>query len=377
MLTLVPGTPCTYADSQHTFDLTQIHDLSRLQSDYAVDGLTFNLCHFVNVPDKSVKTHAYLTETKQALTDDKVPPKVTSTDTGLTLVYESPFECKPGQNYSFTAQLVCDKNREMSLVTDSCDVMIALGHEAGCNLMPAQKSLIHRYPWVAAIIAILTGPFIALFGKEYFPNVVGSFAALLTLYTTLLLYVDSATVATTFSVGLLLSALAFYLARKFLWVSIILLGLAGGLILGFTIASWQVAFGILPYFSILVTVTALVTLGSLIFAIKQSRNSTIVQTSLIGSYFVVRGISWILGGWPYETDLFYRLYHGQEVSINKWVLSGYIVLLTVFTLASAFFQIFYGERRADKMYSSADDNFAYVQSAIKSKPPQKTQDEEK
>ena len=230
--------------------------------------------------------------------------------------------------------------------------------------MPLEKSLIHRYPWVAAIIAILAGPFIALFGKEYFPYVVGSFAALLTMYTTLLLYVDSTTVATTFGVGLVLSALACYLAQKFLWVSIIVLGLAGGLILGLTITSLQIAFGFLPYFSLLIAVIALVTLISLIFAIKQSKNSTVAQTSLIGSYCVVRGISWILGGWPIETDLFAQLYWGQEVPINKWILTGYVALLVVLWLASAFYQMLFGERRADKMYTSADDNFAAVQNAL-------------
>lgn len=107
MLSLVPGTPCTYSDPQHSFDLTQLHNLSRLQSDYTVEGLKFNLCHFVNVPNKNVKTHAYLTETSQALTDDKVPPRVTATNSGLTLAYQSPFECKAGHNYSFTAQLNC------------------------------------------------------------------------------------------------------------------------------------------------------------------------------------------------------------------------------------------------------------------------------
>ena len=74
--------------------------------------------------------------------------------------------------------------RIISVDTSTCEAKVVIAHKAGC---PAGKAMnlskfINDYPWVLGIIMITGGPFVALFGRRFFPWVTAgivSFTALL------------------------------------------------------------------------------------------------------------------------------------------------------------------------------------------------------
>lgn len=69
------------------------------------------------------------------------------------------------------------------------------------------------------------------------------------------------------------------------------------------------------------------------------RNEVIIaSSSLLGSYLVVRPISWIFGGFPNE----FLLYHSIETNqMDKipWSFFGYLIIIIAFAIVGAMYQL--------------------------------------
>jgi hypothetical protein len=100
------------------------------------------------------------------------------------------------------------------------------------------SKFINDYPWVLGIIMIVGGPFVALFGRRYFPWVTAGIVSFTCLLTCLIfceiigLMAKPLWITASVIFSLSMAALSGWFVIKTVWVAIGLLGVIGGLFVG-------------------------------------------------------------------------------------------------------------------------------------------------
>mmetsp|Transcript_27517 Transcript_27517/g.19902 ORF Transcript_27517/g.19902 Transcript_27517/m.19902 type:complete len:193 (-) Transcript_27517:259-837(-) len=164
-------------------------------------------------------------------------------------------------------------------------------------------------PWVMAVILILFSIPMCLAGQRYFPHLIAVFACLVTFVTLIMLasaweWFDCETwlqilqIVAYFGIGLA----AAWAVRRTLRIGVFLLGTVAGALIGFLFygavltginADWL-------YITVIVAFAVAGAMGS------WKRPDLIIRfgTSFIGAYMLARGLSFWIGGFPSEADLY-------------------------------------------------------------------------
>ncbi len=144
--------------------------------------MTWNYCQHVRWPTdqliKSPNIYAYLQRDSALipLTTSDFTPQITSTNNGVIFTQQSPSKCDGTNAYSFTTELACSTGatKVLGVDTTGCDVRVMIESKAGC-MLAADFSLtefMQRYPWLFGLIMIVSGPFVAFYGRRYLPKVI-------------------------------------------------------------------------------------------------------------------------------------------------------------------------------------------------------------
>lgn len=199
--------------------------------------------------------------------------------------------------------------------------------------------------WIVAIVYLILGPLIALYGQKWFPYVSASVAAVFTGGLFISLCQSCEWLDTTLGLVLcilsavLIAVVTGAIVRRFIWVMIALLGGVAGYFSGsllYTILAqttgWTALWGLY-----------LIAVGcgiiGLVLALKLGKGVVLLSTAMIGSYLFMR--SWTLffpdSGYPSEQDIMASVKNETTLELDPifWL---YIAVFAVCFLASAVFQ---------------------------------------
>jgi len=204
---------------------------------------------------------------------------------------------------------------------DWCSPVITFTHSAGCPTadLDTVAIFLEKYPWVLAIFLLIVGPVITFFGKRFIPYVIATIGGIVGGIVVLCLcsamhmldYIDPTTtddasvawVVLAFFLSLAGGILIGWLFFKFIIVGLLAIAfvggfMAGGLIYNLVFIGWAKSTALLAIMTIGLGCAATVLAWFYRIAI------IIVSTSLIGSYFTIRGLSLFIGGFPSEITLY-------------------------------------------------------------------------
>jgi hypothetical protein len=205
-----------------------------------------------------------------------------------------------------------------------------------------------KYPWVLAVLLLVFGPLFTFFGRKTIRIVVGFTGGLVAAMIVLVFcasvglldYIDPTTdggnageVALAMILSIGVGVGIGILLGKFVEIGILIMAFIGGYLLGtlfynFLLVSLNSAFllGFCAFGG---------AFGSVNLTNKYKDHIIIVMTSLIGSYFTVRGVSLFVGGFPDEVEIFNQVANKDYKVTNEFLyyLGG---IMTLFALGTYF-----------------------------------------
>lgn len=196
------------------------------------------------------------------------------------------------------------------------------------------------YPWVLGIFYILTGPIIALFGKRWFPYVVGGSCAVCTFFLLLILFSVFGWMSETLGlviclvVALALSVLVFWIVKRTIWLAVGVLGAISGYFLGTMIyALILVLTGYEALWLMILSGAVFAVLGGFV-SYKCGKALILLATSGLGSYVFVRGWAYFFGGWAGIGEMMSSIANDEEidVTIAIWIYLGIFVFCFIFAM---------------------------------------------
>ena len=274
--------------------------------------------------------------------------------TGISVTWDSEEPCpsEQGATTSFTAIVECDKLQSSAgeaIIknvdrSDECNPVVTVSHSAGCPIQTASDMTIwlSDNPWVYAVLLLVVGPVIALFGKKWFPYVAGitsglfvgdavaHFAGWMEWYTT------SWSPYVVAAVAIFLGFLVGNIVARKIWFAVGLLGIVAGLSLGTMIfAIIAATTGYATNWELLLLCIACSFVGGFV-TFKWGREVVILATSLVGSYIFMRGWTFIYDGYPHETEIWSNMKHNEDLGLTNafwgfmavWLIS-FVVSATV------------------------------------------------
>lgn len=281
--------------------------------------------------------------------------------------------------FSFTTEVLCDESikgkgnaKIINADPGACNVKVIVAHESGCpvgKIMSLSKFM-HDYPYIFGIILILGGPIVALYGRRFFPWVIGGIVSICILLGILVfcsvvgIMNTTAGAIVSIVVAFIVAGLAGKLSMKTVWLAVGLLGLIGGFFVGsliFTMFIAALGYGAL-WAMILFSVFCSTIFGFMSF--RFSRAVVLISTSLIGSYAFMRGLTYFIGGFPQEAVIFEQLVKSHNVEGFTQVFWIYIAIFVCGFIASMYFQVYHSTEHEiltkDEAYIQSDDNFNAV-----------------
>jgi len=236
---------------------------------------------------------------------------------------------------------------ESKTVNDDCNIELTYTSGEGCYKVyyGALAAFVHKYKdfWGAALI--LVGIFLAFFGNGFISVLffmISTFATFCGAFWLTFWVLDRAAIVPSEVVGwiifgccILLGGIVGYCFYKHRPLGLGLLAAVGGVALGFLLnISFLVQEEWLYY---LVIVACAIVLGVITFFLQEA--VIIIVTALVGSYAIIRGISFYAGGFPSEMELHDDIKAGtiDWESFPK-VFYAYLGGIVLLTLASAFYQ---------------------------------------
>jgi len=266
----------------------------------------------------------------------------------------------PNLTSSITFQILCSENITAQPTSksfkiedsDECNPIITFSHKAGCPdaSLDTVAIFLEKYPWVLAIFLLIVGPIITFFGRKFVPYVIATIGGITGFIIALCLcsamgmldYIDPTSTADAsvfwvvlaFFLSLGAGCLVGWLLYKFLIVGLLIVAFVGGFLVGyllynFLFLGWAKSTALLAILSFGLGGAAVV--GSFFFRAA----IIIVVTSLIGSYFTIRGISLFAGGFPSEITLYQQIHDGTATYSYTFI--GYLAGIAVLFGLGVFF----------------------------------------
>ena len=264
----------------------------------------------------------------------------------LKMEFEEGDEFIEGGNYKTIIHLECNKEKDLELNFSQFNINIKQNeiygkskHACPINHYYILEFIMNQSPLVTCICACIFGFFLVFFGAKAVKITVILITTLAVVIAGSLFIFGVFTIETEISIFIILGILVVIgiivgcLLIKAVKIFIIVLGVS----LGFTVSTF-VYDAILPLIDFdakmlyYITVIGCCILFALI-ALCVVKHVLIFGTSIIGGYLVIRGISFVVGNYPNESQLFDLIKHEEceqfENISNKYVylyLGGWILL---------------------------------------------------
>ena len=186
---------------------------------------------------------------------------------------------------------------------------VTVAHDAGCPIRMQLQKFIHDYPWLFAIILIVAGPVIGMYGVRYFTWTIAGITAFIAFFAALMIcsilgWMDTTLLFVICFIASILVGLGLgYLIKKTVWIAIAVLGLFGGFFIGMLLYSIILAFFKTGEMWIMLLCAFICAIAGGWISHRYGRCVVLVMTSLIGSYSFMRGLAYFVGGYPDEAQL--------------------------------------------------------------------------
>jgi len=252
-----------------------------------------------------------------------------------------------------TFEVLCNSTKDtlvdsdFSIVyTDRCNPIVTFSHFSGCPIKAsyyvepeAVVAAVPGYPWLFAIFfifLILIGPVINFFGKRFFKQLInltglliGGGLALTMIYASSELDDDDSTMGLYFISLLIISVTGGFLGyvlSTFLFAGLFVASTFGGviaadLLFNLVFIGWAN--------SLILLAALIITFGALAGAASFFKQSLvmILATSLIGAFFLIRGLAFFIGGYTDEMTLYTQLKSGSAAYSTTFL--AYLAIILV------------------------------------------------
>lgn len=192
-----------------------------------------------------------------------------------------------------------------------------------------------EYPWLVGVLLICAGIFVGMYGIRYFTKVLYGVVFLISLMFLLVLCSVFGLMNTTlwFFISLFASiagasALAWVATREWaLGIAFFLLGGAGGFFIGIMIYSAILTIvGSGPAWAMIAVAIVFAIMGA-VLALKNAKMIVVLSTSLIGSYWFMKGLSYFIGGYPNEAEIYSAL--ANDLSLEGYLTNMFWMYLAI------------------------------------------------
>jgi len=303
-----------------------------------------------------------LSEVGVALYDEEDPEQ------GVTLSYHSKGLCNETHKNALIVNLICEKDTPYPLYSFAqtpyeqgpCEPLVVnMETAAGCPVISlhALQAFLEQYYVFFGVLLILIGFWMLIFGGQQYKILMFLECQLiLTIFFMCILYAFLYPPSFTEEYIVWLSLLGClvvgggcgYVASEYWKVGLFFIGAwIGGLLGGFL-------YGLIIYLAgnenptlVLWVTIVLSALFVALIAIKCIEYIAIVGSALVGSYFLVRGISLFAGGYPNEL-LLYQIYENNSiVSATPAMFFVYLGVMVVLAIGSIIFQYLRSQKHAE------------------------------
>ena len=208
--------------------------------------------------------------------------------------------------------------------TTTCDPEVIMEHESGCDLYSFSGFIkfMDENPWLPGTILVVFGAILCLFGRRFFPIIMGIFGIMVGFCTIMYFSSIFGWLSKTWSlivliiVAVLVGLLLGFVLFKMTAVSIAVLGVFAGIFAGFALYSFILACSGYDALWMLITFAAI---GGIIFgyfSFRFNKGFLSLCTALLGGYMFMRGWTFYFGGFPSEAEQFSMLVHGEDLDLG-------------------------------------------------------------
>ena len=217
-----------------------------------------------------------------------------------------------------------------------------MDHSSGCPIQTANELTIWLAdnPWVLAVLLLIVGPLIALFGKKWFPYVAGILSALFVMDAVAHFAGWMGWLTTSWSpyvvlgVAIFLGLLIGNIVARTVWFAVGLLGIVAGLALGTIIfAIVAASTGHANNWGLLLICAVCGVAGGFV-TFKWGREIVVLGTSLVGSYIFMRGWTFIYDGYPHESEIWTNIKHNEDPGFTNMFWAFMAVWFVAFVVSS-------------------------------------------
>jgi hypothetical protein len=243
--------------------------------------------------------------------------------------------------------------------TDKCTLRFTAIHKTGCGAVKASGFVqyLNSNPWIVALVMIAVGIATCFFGGmlfDYFQIAVPAlfaflFVAVMVSSFGLFSVLEEDNETTTkgvilaiigFVIAFAASVAAGLIAKVMSKITSGVIGGIAGFFIGFLLYSLVFA-QFVKSTTALLWITLILTTGFGAYAMsKWEEEMEVHVTHLIGSYLIIRGLAFFLGGYPNEAQTFFQLRKGNFNLPASFY--GYFVLFIVLNIAGGWFQHYMG-----------------------------------
>lgn len=232
------------------------------------------------------------------------------------------------------------KVTKVDYTTNPCELSVTVEHSAACPMIDLSgvATFLTAAKWVVGIIFVLSGPFIGMFGKRWFPWVVAIGAAFIGFLCFLIFFTvvgwmgSSAGFWCLMVLSIGLAVLIGWLTKKAVWFEVGLLGVLGGWFGGSYLYSVIVAASGWESVALYWCMEIACCIAAGLCAWKFARVVVMVSTAGIGSYLFCRGCGYLFGGWPSDAALMGGNAEFVEFETGFWVYMSLTIVLFGFFL---------------------------------------------
>jgi len=281
----------------------------------------------------------------------------------ITLEYTTDITCATGasQFYGINFEVVCDSkvkdpvyavNSELS---SECRPHVTITHESGCKVgdLNALWRFIEEHVWIFGIIFMVIGGFSLVLGRKLIKPTLFIFGCLATMATIMFLFYvlilpnsDKDWVGwLILCVSFILGCIVGFFVSKLVRIGVFILGVCGGagiaLILNNTVF-YKINTVAVLWIMIVVFGVVLGVLSFLWFDYI-----VIITTSILGSYMLIRGLSFLAGGYPNEFTVYEQIKAG-DIDAVPGTFYAYLAGMIILFIAGLYIQIKIKKSGGDK-----------------------------
>lgn len=284
-------------------------------------------------------------------------------DEHLFLEYETDTECGE-EKYGIAYEIYCDKDGKLEDevlfaknpgASTDCRPVFSTQHKTGCKTgdLNGLWRFVESNSIVFGIIAMVIGAYNLILGRKFIRPTIGLIFLITTVAVILFLFyvlflpnnVKKWVGWLLLSISILIGGIVGFFASKLVRVGVFFIGVWSGIGVGLLLNN--VVFYKINHVATLWVLMAVFGIALGVLSFFWYNYIVIICTSILGSYFFVRGISLMLGGYPNEFTIYQRIAN-HDLSSVPGTFYAYMVGMLVACALGIFIQITIKRREGKK-----------------------------